>query len=281
LENPQIFHTFVFRVSIKYLIVLKSRRNLNQVSNGQLKTADGRVVYFNKKHIKPIAGLFSIANKRGCAADFSFYFQVVAVTESDNSLKRNEWFKLSDAFGYTESTLYGKFSRLLKIGYCVKGGDSYKLISHDNLAIKLGLDLTKTHKYYKIDIQEVIKNGIQNTIALFETEFNFKKQLFMEMKKCFKTKRPIRRSNSVHDRLAYFNAKKAYIEVKKAFIENFHPQISLLRLARLLGFSSSSTGFEILKQLEQFGLIEVLHRQDSSGRNLCNYITIINNRMTS
>ena len=261
--------------------MLKSHRNINQVSNGQLKTADGRVVFFNKKHIKPIAGLFSIANKKGCAADFIFYFQVVAVTASDNTIKRNEWFKLSDAFGYTESTLYGKFSRLLKIGYCVKDGDSFKLISHDNLAIKLGIDLTKKRKYYKINIQEAIKNGIQNTIALFEAEYNFKKQLFMEVKKCFKTKRPIRRSNSVNDRIAYSNAKKAYMEVKKAFIENFRPQISLLRLAQLLGFTSSSTGFEILKQLEQLGLIEVLHRQDSSGRNLCNYITVINKRMTS
>ena len=227
-------------------------------STGKVFISKKKPVLREQPPIKITSGSFKIANRRGCASDFLFYYEIAAVIGTDKAFKKIDWQKLMDNFGYKESTLYGKFSRLLKIGYCILDEFGYyRLISHDNLDISLGIDLSIKHKRFKINKDEAIATGIQDVIAAFELKWLNQKQEGCE-----------------RSRISMMQEKNTENVSNQIPITKFTPQLGDRKISDLLGFTSSSTGFSIEKRLEAKGYINIERRVDENGLPLCNIIHI-------
>ena len=87
--------------------MLKSHRNIKQVSNGLLKTADGRVVFKKQSFLKAPEGLCKRAIDLNLYSETEFYYQLKAIN-NEGHIKKYLWNRIKKYYHYCDSTLYRK-----------------------------------------------------------------------------------------------------------------------------------------------------------------------------
>lgn len=221
-----------------------------------------------QRYLKVPEDFIRRVNEQGVWSEVEFYYQLKCLKEH-GSFRREDFRLISNTYGYANSTLYSKFRRLINLGLIKQNGEYFELISYANLWIKFGYNIdyclnplnnkNKSFKIYKIDIRNI--EHLKENIYVSEIEHNFNKQNWNGRRKFLLTQK-----------------KNEVKTVKKGSSYLPAPRLAIRKITELFGFTSSSTGYNILKDLEELGYIEVISQRDNNGLPLCNIIIVIHER---
>jgi len=75
--------------------MLKLHRNINQVSNGLLKTANGRVVFKKQSFLKAPEGICKRAIDKDLYSETEFYYQLKG-TNNEGHIKKYLWNRIKN-----------------------------------------------------------------------------------------------------------------------------------------------------------------------------------------
>lgn len=231
-------------------------------------------------------GLVKKANQQGILNEVIFWYKLKSINIEGKLEKNKLFYFLSQEFNLSFSAVWKNFNKLLKLNCIIEYKDYYQIIKYDEFFSIIGFGIRDKFSYgfingyneiIKIKIFKIINTDLKHFLEYIiyeEIKLNFQRQAYQILQKIKQNKEfllqsiPKKTLNEIKlNNINSFNLINYYLidqnKNEKFWIKenDYDITISCFGLSKLLGYTSSQTGFAFLRKLRDLNLIFIKTRK--------------------